>query len=62
MLSRVSGGWIASSDPDTAALLSAVLSRYAAAETATAARRDAIRRGTLPPDPPAARLNVSDRD
>ena len=61
MLSRVPGGWIGASDPETAATLSAVLSRYLATETAAAARRDAIRAGLLPPDPPAGRWIVSDR-
>jgi hypothetical protein len=62
MLSPVPGGWIGATDPETAAMLSAVLSRYLAAETAAAARCDAIRRGEIPPDPPAGRWIVSDRD
>lgn len=59
---NVPGGRIAATDPETAAMLSAVLSRYVAAETAAAARRDAIRAGLIPPPPAPVRWNISDRD
>jgi hypothetical protein len=41
--------------------LSRIAARYIASEAATAARRDAIRRGDIPPDPPAAGWLISDR-
>lgn len=62
MLSRVPGGWIAATDPETAAMLSAVLSQYVASEAADAARSDAIRAGLISPAPAPVRWNVSDRD
>ncbi len=62
MLSRVPGGWIAATDPDTAAMLSAVLSRYLETEKAAAARSDAIRAGLISPAPAPVRWIVSDRD
>jgi hypothetical protein len=46
-LRRVAGGWVAASDPATAAMLAAVLARYAA----TAGR----------PSPPSGRWLISDR-
>jgi hypothetical protein len=41
--------------------LSRIAARYIAAEMAAAAHRDAIRRGEIPPDPPAAGWLISDR-
>lgn len=43
-------------------LLAAVMLSAFARETAETARRDAIRSGALPPDPPAGRWLISDRD
>lgn len=42
-------------------VMAAAVARYLARETAEQARRDAIRSGAMPPEPPAARLLISDR-
>jgi hypothetical protein len=47
----------ATADP----FLSRIAARYIASEAAAAAHRDAIRRGDIPPDPPADGWLISDR-
>lgn len=41
--------------------LSRIAARYIASEAAAAEHRDAIRRGDIPPDPPADSWLISDR-
>lgn len=55
------GGWVAATDPADLPALADLMARYLAREAAAERHRDAIRAGTIPPDPPAETWHVSDR-
>jgi hypothetical protein len=42
--------------------LADLVARFAAAEAAELARRQAVRAGLMPPEPPASRWLITDRD
>lgn len=60
-LQAVPGGWVAATDPAALPALADTLARYLAREAAAERHREAIRAGTIPPDPPAETWHVSDR-
>jgi hypothetical protein len=59
---RTVGHVTATADGSPDPFLAAVMLSADARETAESARRDAIRSGAIPPDPPAGRWMISDRD
>ena len=59
---RLIGHVTAAADGSPDPLLSAVMLSIDSRETAESARRDLIRSGAIPPDPPAGHWLISDRN